>query len=101
MAIIIIDCVAGTQISIETVSTYIDKRLPDKAKPFERRGQKAADLQKKMAGLPKEQNLGVRSFVYQARCLFVSSSCTYSGYKFPSDSGQHCNTDVDSKCSGA
>jgi hypothetical protein len=89
------DCVAGTQISIETVSTYIDKPLPDKAKPFERRGQKAADLQNKMAGLPKGQNLGARSFVYQVRYLFVSFSYTYSGYKFPSDSRQHYITDAD------
>ena len=91
----------GTPISLETVSTCIDKPLPDKAKPFERGGQKASDLKKKMAGLPKEQNLGARSFVYQARCLFVSFSCTYSGYKFPNDSGQHCNKDADGKCSGA
>ena len=40
---------------------------PDKAKPFVRRGRKAAGLYGKMAELPKEGTLGVLGFLFQQK----------------------------------
>jgi len=51
----------------QTIKKRIADDSPDKAKPFAKRGRKAAGLHGKMAELPKEASFGVLGFLYQEK----------------------------------
>ena len=56
------------QITVENgpalVYNLLSIKFPDKANPFVRRGRKATGLEKKTAGLPKDDAFGLRGFLY-------------------------------------
>jgi hypothetical protein len=56
-------------LTIHSAGQTIKKRIaddsPDKAKPFAKRGRKAAGLHGKMAELPKEASFGVLGVLFQ------------------------------------